>query len=186
MASTSRKSRYRWCRQPTIVVAGMGRSERQDFDPKPVCHRRVSATGVHGANRHSFHFHWRLVWGVKATEDILRSLAGQVSVISKIPPWKYPYPQEKLDPALVWQDLVTIKYIMWNCWHHPYRKKVGTRQGGPGLSASPNYQVLPADRDRQPDHQPQGQRSGSHTDRGSRLAEPGDTRGAHYIVSDKG
>ena len=77
----------------------------------------VSATGVHGANRlASVSLLEALVWGVKATEDILRSLTDDKDpyVISEVPPWKYPYPQEKLDPALVWQDLVTIKYIMWN------------------------------------------------------------------------
>jgi len=77
----------------------------------------VSATGVHGANRlASVSLLEGLVWGVKAAEDILATLArdNDPYVISEVPPWKYPYLQEKLDPALVWQDLVTIKYIMWN------------------------------------------------------------------------
>ncbi len=77
----------------------------------------VSATGVHGANRlASVSLLEGLVWGVKAAEDILRVCGEEKDpyVIAEIPPWKYPQPQEKLDPALVWQDLVTIKYIMWN------------------------------------------------------------------------
>ena len=34
--------------------------------------------------------------------------------VADVPAWKFPQPQEKLDPALVWQDQATIKYIMWN------------------------------------------------------------------------
>ncbi len=77
----------------------------------------VSCTGVHGANRlASISLLEGLVWGGKAAEDILKTVEKEKDpyVISEIPEWKYPYPQEKLDPALVWQDLVTIRYIMWN------------------------------------------------------------------------
>lgn len=77
----------------------------------------VSATGVHGANRlASVSLLEGLVWGVKAAEDIAAVIRDDKDpyVIAEVPAWKYPYPQEKLDPALVWQDLVTIKTIMWN------------------------------------------------------------------------
>jgi L-aspartate oxidase len=77
----------------------------------------VSATGVHGANRlASVSLLEALVWGIKAAEDILAVIADDKDpyVIAEVPAWKYPYPQEKLDPALVWQDLVTIKTSMWN------------------------------------------------------------------------
>ncbi|MCX6554743.1 MAG: FAD-dependent oxidoreductase [Candidatus Aminicenantes bacterium] len=77
----------------------------------------VSATGVHGANRlASVSLLEALVWGVKAAEDILATIADDKDpyVIAEVPAWKYPFPQEKLDPALVWQDLVTIKTLMWN------------------------------------------------------------------------
>lgn len=77
----------------------------------------VSCTGVHGANRlASVSLLEGVVWGVKAAEDIVDQIAGDPDpyVIAETPEWKYPQPQEKLDPALVWQDLVTIKYIMWN------------------------------------------------------------------------
>jgi L-aspartate oxidase len=77
----------------------------------------VSATGVHGANRlASVSLLEALVWGFKAAEDIQAVIAADNDpyVIAEVPAWKYPYPQEKLDPALVWQDLVTIKTIMWN------------------------------------------------------------------------
>jgi L-aspartate oxidase len=77
----------------------------------------VSATGVHGANRlASVSLLEALVWGVRAADDIAAVIRDDKDpyVIAEVPEWKYPYPQEKLDPALVWQDLVTIKTIMWN------------------------------------------------------------------------
>jgi L-aspartate oxidase len=77
----------------------------------------VSTTGVHGANRlASVSLLEGLVWGVKAAEDIIKNIDDEKApyTIAEVPEWKYPHPQEKLDPALVWQDQVTIKYIMWN------------------------------------------------------------------------
>lgn len=77
----------------------------------------VACTGVHGANRlASVSLLEGLVWGVKAAEDILETIDGERMpyVITETPAWKYPHPQEKLDPALVWQDLVTVRYTMWN------------------------------------------------------------------------
>jgi L-aspartate oxidase len=77
----------------------------------------VSCTGVQGANRlASVSLLEGLVWGVKSAEDIIQWLSQEKIpyVISETPEWKYPYPQEKLDPALVWQDLRTTRYIMWN------------------------------------------------------------------------
>lgn len=77
----------------------------------------VSATGVHGANRlASVSLLEGLVWGARAAEDIAAVIAADRDpyTIAEVPEWKYPYPQEKLDPALVWQDLMTIKSILWN------------------------------------------------------------------------
>lgn len=77
----------------------------------------VSSTGVHGANRlASVSLLEGLVWGVKSAEDIVNSIHKDKIpyTISEIPEWLYPYPQEKLDPALVVQDQTTVKYIMWN------------------------------------------------------------------------
>jgi L-aspartate oxidase len=77
----------------------------------------VSATGVHGANRlASVSLLEALVWGVKSAANIIAVFGADKDpyVIAEVPEWKYPYPQEKLDPALVWQDLVTIRTIMWN------------------------------------------------------------------------
>ncbi|MCK5055629.1 MAG: L-aspartate oxidase, partial [Candidatus Aminicenantes bacterium] len=77
----------------------------------------VSTTGVHGANRlASVSLLEGLVWGVKAAKDIIENIDDEKDpyTIAEVPEWKYPHPQEELDPALVWQDQVTIKYIMWN------------------------------------------------------------------------
>jgi L-aspartate oxidase len=77
----------------------------------------VSCTGIHGANRlASVSLLEGLVWGVNAAGDIMDTIDDnkEFYTIAEIPEWKYPYPQEKLDPALVWQDMVTIRYIMWN------------------------------------------------------------------------
>ncbi len=77
----------------------------------------VSSTGVHGANRlASVSLLEGLVWGNNAALDIIENIKtnGIPYTISEIPEWQYPYPQEKLDPALILQDHTTIKYIMWN------------------------------------------------------------------------
>lgn len=77
----------------------------------------VAATGVHGANRlASVSLLEGLVWGARAARDLAESLSEREDpyVISEVPEWIYPFPQEKLDPALVWQDLATIRYTMWN------------------------------------------------------------------------
>jgi len=77
----------------------------------------VSSTGVHGANRlASVSLLEGLVWGIRSSEDIIKNISDSETpyTISEIPEWQYPFPQEKLDPALVVQDQITVKYIMWN------------------------------------------------------------------------
>jgi len=76
----------------------------------------VSCTGVHGANRlASVSLLEGLVWGVKAAEDIIKTIDNRSNyTISEIPEWKYPFPQEKMDPALLLQDQITVKHTMWN------------------------------------------------------------------------
>ncbi len=77
----------------------------------------VACTGTHGANRlASVSLLEGLVFGVDAAEDICKCLNSKKDpyVMAEIPEWQYPHPQDKLDPALVWQDLTTIRYIMWN------------------------------------------------------------------------
>jgi L-aspartate oxidase len=77
----------------------------------------VADAGVHGANRlASVSLLEGLVMGVKAAEDIMNRIEhkSEPYVLSEVPEWKYPLAQEYLDPALVWQDRVIIKYIRWN------------------------------------------------------------------------
>ena len=77
----------------------------------------VSATGVHGANRlASVSLLEGIVWGVKSAENITKQMDVKEKpyVISETPRWKYPHPSDKLDPALLWQDLVAVKSTMWN------------------------------------------------------------------------
>lgn len=76
----------------------------------------VSCTGVHGANRlASTSLLEALVWGVEAADSIARDLAADPEAASSFPeihPWR-PM-QEEVDPALIQQDWLTIKYTMWN------------------------------------------------------------------------
>ncbi len=77
----------------------------------------VSNTGVHGANRlASVSLLECLVWGARAAQHIIEfGLKGDRDyLISEVPSWVFPYPQDPIDPALIWQDRVIIKYIMWN------------------------------------------------------------------------
>ena len=75
----------------------------------------VSCTGVHGANRlASTSLLESLVWGYQAACHI-RTLAETVSPPSSedIPPWQE-MGTTLPDPALISQDMYTIKHIMWN------------------------------------------------------------------------
>jgi L-aspartate oxidase len=76
----------------------------------------VSCTGVHGANRlASTSLLEGLVWGIRAgrsvAADIARTARDQF-YYPHIEPWRYE--SELVDPALVLQDWLTIKYTMWN------------------------------------------------------------------------
>ncbi len=77
----------------------------------------VACTGVHGANRlASVSLLEGLVFGVLCARNIIKTINNEKEpyLISEIPAWKFPTNQEKIDPALIWQDLITIRYIMWN------------------------------------------------------------------------
>jgi len=75
----------------------------------------VSCTGVHGANRlGSASLLEGLVWGHRAADDALQNLADLPVDPDNIPPWADPGSVDEVDPALIVQDLTTIKYIMWN------------------------------------------------------------------------
>jgi len=76
----------------------------------------VSCSGVHGANRlGSASLLEGLVWGHRAADDALRTMEDSLPIDpDHIPTWEDPTLVESADPALILQDLTTIKYIMWN------------------------------------------------------------------------
>jgi L-aspartate oxidase len=75
----------------------------------------VSCTGLHGANRlASASLLEGLVWGHRAARDILRARADREAPgPGDIRPWE-DVGHEPADPALVSQDMTTIKHVMWN------------------------------------------------------------------------
>jgi len=74
----------------------------------------VSCTGIHGANRlASTSLLEGLLWGYEAGKNAAHNLhKNKDYYFPPIAPWK----QEKeiVDPALIYQDWLTIKYTMWN------------------------------------------------------------------------
>jgi L-aspartate oxidase len=76
----------------------------------------VSCTGVHGANRlASTSLLEGLVWGTDAARSAAREITSQgrdAYYFPPIEPWRYE--NEPVDPALIFQDWLTIKYTMWN------------------------------------------------------------------------
>jgi L-aspartate oxidase len=76
----------------------------------------VSCTGVHGANRlGSSSLLEGLVWGRRAAEDMILRLPELVGFrIQDVPDWDDSGLHETSDPALISQDMSTIKNIMWN------------------------------------------------------------------------
>jgi len=75
----------------------------------------VSCTGVHGANRlGSASLLEGLVWGVRAADDVVRTLDETSVEPADIPPWYDEGLTETADPALIHQDMATIQHIMWN------------------------------------------------------------------------
>jgi L-aspartate oxidase len=75
----------------------------------------VACTGLHGANRlASTSLLEGVVWGKRAADDIVENLPSSIAEPAHgIPPWE-DYGQEPPDPALIGQDLSSIKHIMWN------------------------------------------------------------------------
>ena len=75
----------------------------------------VACTGLHGANRlASTSLLEGLVWGKRAAEHIGENLPSHLPHASvDIPSWE-DYGSEPPDPALISQDLGSIKHIMWN------------------------------------------------------------------------
>jgi L-aspartate oxidase len=75
----------------------------------------VSCTGLHGANRlASTSLLEGLVWGSRSANHITAALHSHDGLrFEDIPPWQ-PTGRETPDPALVAQDMSSIKHIMWN------------------------------------------------------------------------
>jgi L-aspartate oxidase len=77
----------------------------------------VACTGLHGANRlASTSLLEGLVWGERAAHHIQERLANNTLPIPKgqeIAPWR-DTSLEDADPALLTQDMSSIKHIMWN------------------------------------------------------------------------
>ena len=75
----------------------------------------VACTGVHGANRlASTSLLEGLTWGYRAAQHVQDTLAGQPAPDpDSIPCWENTG-EEAPDPALVSQDMTSIKNIMWN------------------------------------------------------------------------
>ncbi len=75
----------------------------------------VSCTGVHGANRlASTSLLEGLVWGSRAARFIHENLPPGLTIDPDlIPPWRDDG-LDAPDPALISQDMSSIKHIMWN------------------------------------------------------------------------
>tara|TARA_R110002072_G_scaffold534_2_gene3481 strand:+ start:17361 stop:18929 length:1569 start_codon:yes stop_codon:yes gene_type:complete len=73
----------------------------------------VACTGLHGANRlASTSLLEGLTWGALAAEEILRSEDTNFYESHLIKDWIEG--NEPVDPALIHQDLITLKHTMWN------------------------------------------------------------------------
>jgi L-aspartate oxidase len=75
----------------------------------------AACTGLHGANRlASTSLLEGLVWGERAAKHILQTLSdAPMPSGDDIPPW-VDTGVEEADPALIHQDIGSIKHIMWN------------------------------------------------------------------------
>lgn len=94
-----------------IRVDEWGRTTRRDL----YAVGEVACTGVHGANRlASTSLLEGLVWGERAAQHIQPLLAETpLFDATEIPPWQSTG-SEPADPALISQDMGTIRQIMWN------------------------------------------------------------------------
>lgn len=91
-----------------------------DLEGRTSIHRlcaigEVACTGLHGANRlASTSLLEALVWGVESAESIVGRVRrnNHNEDFPEVQPWRYQ--QEEVDPALIQQDWLSIKYTMWN------------------------------------------------------------------------
>ena len=111
-------------RQPIPVVPAAHYScggVAVDLEGRTSIHRlraagEVSCTGVHGANRlASTSLLEGLVWGIESAKSVAQEIqekGRQSYYFPPVEPWRYE--NEPVDPALIYQDWLTIKYTMWN------------------------------------------------------------------------
>jgi L-aspartate oxidase len=76
----------------------------------------VACTGLHGANRlASTSLLEGLIWGTRASQHIVAHFdPDRPYEPEEIHRWYYPLPEVEIDPALVHQDWVSIRTMMWN------------------------------------------------------------------------
>ncbi|MEE8378269.1 MAG: L-aspartate oxidase [Candidatus Aminicenantaceae bacterium] len=76
----------------------------------------VACTGVHGANRlASTSLLEGLVWGTRSAQKIVSNFDPEIPCeISDIHDWYYPDFEEEIDPALIYQDWMSIRTTLWN------------------------------------------------------------------------
>jgi len=93
-----------------IMVDKVGRSSI----PRLRAIGEVSCTGVHGANRlASISLLEALVWGVESGKDMAKEIRTRKKYyFPPVSDWKEK--KEKIDPALIEQDWMSIKHTMWN------------------------------------------------------------------------
>jgi L-aspartate oxidase len=73
----------------------------------------AACTGLHGGNRlASTSLLEGLVWGHEAGQAVSERLGGGSYYFPVVDEWKYE--KEPVDPALIYQDWLTIRYTMWN------------------------------------------------------------------------
>jgi L-aspartate oxidase len=76
----------------------------------------VACTGLHGANRlASTSLLEGLIWGTRASQHIVSHFDPEKPYRpSEIHRWYYPEVEVEIDPALIHQDWVSIRTLMWN------------------------------------------------------------------------
>ncbi|HEY3377187.1 MAG TPA: FAD-binding protein, partial [Armatimonadota bacterium] len=95
-----------------VKVDLLGRSSLQNL----YAVGEVSCTGVHGANRlASTSLLEAVTWGTRAGEDAIRSARDEGTPrFAHVADWQDSGLTERIDPALIVQDWMTIRTTMWN------------------------------------------------------------------------
>ena len=133
----------------------------------------VACSGLHGANRlASTSLLEGLVWGHRSARRIVGQLAaGNGAKFDDIQAWQ-DTGREAPDPALIAQDMSSLRHIMWNyVGSRAHHATVVAGDRGPAQPRSRGRALLPRRRDdRRPDWPAQRRARGAHRDAG-RLGE---------------